>query len=112
MNSRRRLLQFLGLGSLFAASGGVTLNQARAAKGMEAISPGFISDPKLLRYPGLKRHTKYLSIDCYGRLGGPRENRPFAQIIEDAERDGWEFITVAGVHSDQFIFRRTEWVDA
>lgn len=42
MNSRRRILQYLGLGSLLATAG--TINQARAAKGMEPISPGYVAD--------------------------------------------------------------------
>lgn len=38
MNSRRRILQFLGLGSLFGTVAAVTPNQARADKGMEPLA--------------------------------------------------------------------------
>ena len=45
MNSRRRILQFLCLGSLFATAGGImTVNQARAAKGMGRLTPSFVGD--------------------------------------------------------------------
>lgn len=101
MNSRRRLLQFLGLGSLFATTGAATINQARAAHHLKPISPGFVAD---------ETHTipvrRFRVVD-----GSPfrDEKRSTEKILEDTEKEGWHFRAVSGCYGDQFIFDRLEW---
>lgn len=105
MNSRRRLLQFLGLGSLFATAGAVTPNQARAAKGMEPISPGYLSDEIHEWIPEPKLRTRWehrvVSLCMY--------ERPFpdvAAVINRETEDGSELVSTYGSGWLNLVFRK------
>lgn len=118
MNSRRSILQFLGLGSLFTISGtatAATINRARAAHGIRPLSPGFVADETHIHtFPVRKFRVVDGGSSRAERRGHPfrGERRSFEQILEDTEKEGWHFKAVAGPYGDQFIFERLEWPTA
>ena len=106
MNNRRRVLQFLGLGSLFATTGGlVTANQARAARGMEPLT----IDP---RHAEEIMRTKWEHRII--RLESPIREGIAATINSQIDDGESEFVSLSEVYGGVLlVFRkRVLWSDA
>ena len=110
MNTRRKILHYLGLGSLFATFGAV--NQSRGAsfgvsphlvgdltKGLKPVSSGWVADEIRECEPG-QWVMRYRVIDS----SPLREKRPLERILEETVAEGWKFVGVAGPFGDQLIF--------
>lgn len=100
MNTRRWLLGLFGLGSLATTAGAVTINQARAARGMGSIPP----NPAQTMW----KH-RIVRVDPLAHPEWPTKHSDqiTEEILDRLATDGWELVSIdqSGLRK-QMLFRK------
>jgi hypothetical protein len=112
MNSRRRLLQCFGLGSLFATTGAVAVNQARAADASFGASK-FVPHPEFPHWTPRPEFPPYTRTKWKHRVIwvelcqiGKHHRDLLEEILNRETQDGWEFVSMGEGLSREIVFRK------